>query len=301
MAERETEVEAGLRGDVEFVVRHVVAEHVAAVVGEPQLARHRMPGEPDAVAHTFCEDLRAGTIGLHSDDRGRHRRRRADVARRTDRHVQHVVRAEGDVLPGVAGVRVRQVGADRDRRGRRVEVLFDVVEPQQPTPASPRTARRFASRRRWVGRDRWQSTPLGPPCDPRSRSTTAWTLPGYCDPTNTVPCGPSTIERALSTCSAKTSARNPAGSVKAATEKAAPGAPDAPRVSGRQPAHRTKAQRRTKRVQESSSSVPICKCGAACRQVPRSGSPVLLGVSVGPVKDFPLPIPPVNQCLSTSE
>jgi hypothetical protein len=33
----------------------------------------------------------------------------------------------------VAGLRVRQIGANRDRRGRRVEVLFDVIEAQQPT------------------------------------------------------------------------------------------------------------------------------------------------------------------------
>ena len=31
------------------------------------------------------------------------------------------------------GLRIGQVVADRDRRGRRVEVLLDVVEPQEPT------------------------------------------------------------------------------------------------------------------------------------------------------------------------
>ena len=45
-----------------------------------------------------------------------------------------------------------------------------------------------------------------------SESTTACTLPTYWEPTNTVPCGPMAIERAFSTFSAKTSARNPAGS-----------------------------------------------------------------------------------------
>src|SRR5437868_11440348 len=39
MAEWKAEVEAGLPGDIEFVVRQVVAEHVATVIGEPQLAR----------------------------------------------------------------------------------------------------------------------------------------------------------------------------------------------------------------------------------------------------------------------
>ena len=132
MAEGEPEVEAGLRRNVQLVVRHVVAHPVAAVVGEPQLARHRVPIEPDAVAHAFGEDFLPGPIRLHPHDRRHHRRRRADVARRPDRHVQQVVRAEADELPRVAGLRVRQVVANRDRRGRCVEVFFDVVEPQEP-------------------------------------------------------------------------------------------------------------------------------------------------------------------------
>ena len=42
-------------------------------------------------------------------------------------------------------------------------------------------------------------------------STIAWTLPANCDPTNTVPCGPSAIDRAPSTLSAKTVTWNPGG------------------------------------------------------------------------------------------
>ena len=48
VAVREAEVQPGLRRVVQLVGRHVVAEHVAAVVGEPELLRRRMPVEADA-------------------------------------------------------------------------------------------------------------------------------------------------------------------------------------------------------------------------------------------------------------
>ncbi len=105
--------------------------------------------KPTLLRTPSANTSQAGAVGLHPHDRGGHRRRRADVARRTDRHVQHVVRTEGDELPGVAGVRIRQVVADRDRRGRRVEVLFDVVEPQEP--ARGRHVQRAVAHRDAVG------------------------------------------------------------------------------------------------------------------------------------------------------
>ena len=36
MAEREAEVQAGFPGNIQLVARHVVAEHVATIIGEPQ-------------------------------------------------------------------------------------------------------------------------------------------------------------------------------------------------------------------------------------------------------------------------
>src|SRR4051812_14895050 len=54
---RETEVEPGLRRAVELVVRQIVSQVVAAVVGEPQLVGARMPIEPDAVADAVGVDL----------------------------------------------------------------------------------------------------------------------------------------------------------------------------------------------------------------------------------------------------
>src|SRR6185503_6528259 len=131
MTEGETKVQAGFGRDVEFIVRHVVAEVVAPVVGEPELTRHGMPCESDSVADALRVDLLPGAIWFHSDDGCGHRLGQADIARRADRHVQHVVRTKGDVFPGVAGLRVWQVATKRDRRRRGVEVFVDVIESQQ--------------------------------------------------------------------------------------------------------------------------------------------------------------------------
>ena len=186
MAVREAEVQAGLRRDVQLVRRHVVAEHVAAVVGEPQLACHRVPIEPDAVAHALGEHLHPGSVGLHPDDGRHHGRRRADVARRADRHVEHVVRPEGDELPRVAGLRVRQVVADGDRRGQARRGASRCRRTAGAGSRSPHTAPRSASRRHWVDRARWRSARPGPPCGHR------------CCPRPHAPCQRSAIRRTRS-------------------------------------------------------------------------------------------------------
>ena len=81
VAKRKTEVQAGLRRHIELVVRNVVTERVAAVVGEPELTGHGMPGEPNAIPDALREDLGSGAIRLHPNDRRRHRCWCTDVAR----------------------------------------------------------------------------------------------------------------------------------------------------------------------------------------------------------------------------
>jgi hypothetical protein len=49
---------------VELVGRDVVAHHVAAVVGEPELARARIPVEADRVAHSLANTSIAEPSGL---------------------------------------------------------------------------------------------------------------------------------------------------------------------------------------------------------------------------------------------
>src|SRR6476646_10674107 len=56
---RESEVHAALPRDIELVARHIVAEHVATVICEPQLVRARVPIEADAVAHALGEHFKA--------------------------------------------------------------------------------------------------------------------------------------------------------------------------------------------------------------------------------------------------
>jgi hypothetical protein len=113
----------GFVRDVQLVIGNIVAHHVAAVVGEPEFVRDRVPREADAVADALGVGLKSSAVGLHPPDRCRHRSRRADVARRTDRHVEHVVGYKSDEFPRVSMVRVREIVADHDRLGRRVELL----------------------------------------------------------------------------------------------------------------------------------------------------------------------------------
>ena len=142
------------------------------------------------------------SVGLHPDDGRHHRRRRADVARRADGHVKHAVRSEGNELPRVAGLWVREVVTDRHRSRRYVEVALDVVEPED-RPRSP--VQRTVPHRDTIGRSRpfainTTRSALWSPLE----STTACSLPAVREPTNTVPFGPSAISRAFSTFPAKT-------------------------------------------------------------------------------------------------
>src|SRR6266403_1411207 len=45
-------------------------------------------------------------------------------------HVEQIVGSEGDELPRVTGVRIREIITDDDRGWWRIEAFFDVVEPQ---------------------------------------------------------------------------------------------------------------------------------------------------------------------------
>ena len=130
MAERKPEVLADLRQMVQLVGRLIVAEPVAAVVGEPQVAGRRIEVEADAVAHAARHDLGPAAREVEPRDRGVERaRRRADVARRADRNVELSVRAKRDELPAVMGV--GRIGiAGHFGLGRAGEITRDVAEAQ---------------------------------------------------------------------------------------------------------------------------------------------------------------------------
>ncbi len=65
---RVTEMQARLRRPVELVRRDQVAQIVAAIVGEEQLAGHRVPVEADRVADPAREDLEVLTVGIQAND-----------------------------------------------------------------------------------------------------------------------------------------------------------------------------------------------------------------------------------------
>src|SRR5439155_4907241 len=60
----ETKVHAWFGGVIEFVRRHVVAEHVATIIGEPQLFRLWMPIEPYRISYATRKYLKPCPIEL---------------------------------------------------------------------------------------------------------------------------------------------------------------------------------------------------------------------------------------------
>ena len=129
VAERIAEVLAGARHAIELVGRQIVAEHVAAVVGEPERAVDRAPVEADRVAHAARDRLDRAAVDVHALDHAVAIVRQADVARRADRHVELAVGTEGDEAPAVVRLRGKAV-ADDHRRRRRGELVVDAVEAQ---------------------------------------------------------------------------------------------------------------------------------------------------------------------------
>src|SRR6266850_306532 len=101
MAEREAEVLPDLGDAIELVLGNVLGDPVAAVVGEVQFLRHRMPVEADRVAHAPGDDFHAAAVEIDAADLRMRVRRLTDVAGRADRNVELVVRPDADELPAV--------------------------------------------------------------------------------------------------------------------------------------------------------------------------------------------------------
>src|SRR5204862_3543132 len=84
VAIRVAEVQSRPCGDVQLVVGTLVAEHVAAVVSEPQRARVRMEGHPNAITNSARKHFEACSIRLHPKHAVKRLRPLADVARGAD-------------------------------------------------------------------------------------------------------------------------------------------------------------------------------------------------------------------------
>ena len=117
VAIREAEIHPRLRRVVQLVRRHVVPQHVAPVVGKPELVRLRVPVEADRVADPPLDDLRFSLGRKPADGAIDGIGLLADVAGHPLGHVELAVRAEADEFPSV--VPVARIGvANHHRLGR---------------------------------------------------------------------------------------------------------------------------------------------------------------------------------------
>src|SRR5262245_26555718 len=116
-----------LRRAIQLIVGQILREPVALVVGEPQLAGLRMKVKAHRVTHATRHDLRATAVEVDpADVRVLFGVRLADVAWRSHRHIELAIGADLDELPAVWDV-AGELIVDRDRRGRAVELVLDVV------------------------------------------------------------------------------------------------------------------------------------------------------------------------------
>ena len=101
VAIREAEMLAGLGDAVELVLRQVLRQPVAAVVGEVEMLGHRMPVEADRVAHADRKGLGAGAVEIEPADLRGAGHRLADVAGRADVYVELAVGPDAHIAPAV--------------------------------------------------------------------------------------------------------------------------------------------------------------------------------------------------------
>ena len=111
---------------IQLIRRQVVAQQVAAVVGEPELLRPRLPVEADRVADAEGDVLAMAAVRIHAQDLCV-AIAIADVAGRANWHIQLAVRAKGDEFPAMMGF-TRQVGNNHLESWCLIEMLLDVAQ-----------------------------------------------------------------------------------------------------------------------------------------------------------------------------
>src|SRR5690606_7899252 len=117
---------------IELVGRNVVAELVAAVLGEPQLTGLGVPVEAERVADPAGVDLELTALMAHPGDAGEVRLvAEAIVTGGADCQVQAPIGAEANVSPAVV-MQARQRVADELGRGRIGEPLANLREAKDP-------------------------------------------------------------------------------------------------------------------------------------------------------------------------
>src|SRR5216684_1435758 len=118
---------AGLGDAIELVLRQVLRQPIARVLGEVELLQRRMPVHSHDLADTVGVDLEALPIESDAIDLAVPLRRQADVAGRADLEVELLVRANGEVFPAVR-LFLWQIAQDDGGLWRVVEVVLDLLD-----------------------------------------------------------------------------------------------------------------------------------------------------------------------------
>src|SRR5216684_4705630 len=125
------EMLARLGDPVELVVRQLLRQPVAAVVGEVELLGHRMEIEADRIAHAAHIGFRAAAVEIDAPDLAVGLGRQADVTGRADIDVELVVWPHRDEFPAMRLV-IGELVVDDDRLRRIVEIVLDLLELRDP-------------------------------------------------------------------------------------------------------------------------------------------------------------------------
>ena len=147
---------AGVGEAVELIVRLILRQPVALVLGEIQQLQHRVPIHADNLADTTCDDLHPAAVEVDAADLRVRRRRHADVARCADVEIELIVGPDGQEFPTVRRV-VRQIAVDDRRLRRVVELAFDIVDLRDLVDRRRCRACRCGGRCRSANSARWRA------------------------------------------------------------------------------------------------------------------------------------------------
>src|SRR4051812_39652708 len=92
---------ARLREPIELVLRYVLRQPIAAVLGEVELPQHRVPVHSDDLPNPVCHHFRAAAVEIDTTELRMGGRRHADVTGCADVEIELVVGADGEELPAV--------------------------------------------------------------------------------------------------------------------------------------------------------------------------------------------------------
>src|SRR5207244_12266393 len=99
VAVRIAEMHSLIRRVIQLVWWDVVSHAIAAVVRKPQFFGFGMPRKSHRITNTHRESLQPRAVRVHPVDYCVSRVGLANIARRSDRYIEHAVRTESDEFP----------------------------------------------------------------------------------------------------------------------------------------------------------------------------------------------------------